>query len=207
MDIVLQMNTTYYDSDGEEIEDKKKILKHYVSGIFIIDFVSAIPWEYITKSKWRLLNILKIVRLLKLGDIINKANFDEETKSLLRTGKLVFQLVIVMHIVGCIWHEVCINSNRNDLWIPPLDFVWAGKYDKADYPNGAIYDLYLRDSWHKYFIFLYNAVLFLGGNEMGPRTDLEILVSIALLIFMSIFNAWLFGDMAVQQEMSGRKQA
>lgn len=96
---------------------------------------------------------------------------------------------------------------QEDLWIPPLDFVWAGKYDSKDYPKGTIYELYKRDDLNKYFIFLYNAVLFLGGNEMGPRSDLEILVSIILLIFMSIFNAWLFGDMAVQQEMSGRKQA
>lgn len=59
--------------------------------MFIIDFLSAIPWEYMSKkSAWRMLNILKIVRLLKLGDIINKANFDEETKSLLRISKLIF---------------------------------------------------------------------------------------------------------------------
>ena len=59
----------------------------------------------------------------------------------------------------------------------------------------------------KYFIFLYNAVLFLGGNEMGPRDDWELFFTVLLLMTMSIFNAWLFGDMAVQQEMSGRKAA
>lgn len=91
VDILFQMNTTYYDNDGEEIENKKKIICHYMQHMFIIDFLSAIPWEYMSKkSAWRMLNILKIVRLLKLGDIINKANFDEETKSLLRICKLIF---------------------------------------------------------------------------------------------------------------------
>ena len=84
------MNTTYYDNDGEEIDDKKKIIKHYVKGMFIVDLLSAIPWEYTPSTTLRLLNILKIVRLLKLGDIINKANFHEETKSLLRIFKLIF---------------------------------------------------------------------------------------------------------------------
>ena len=102
-----------------------------------------------------------------------------------------------MHLVGCIWHHITINSGNEDLWIPPIDFVWAGKYDPEDYPRGTINELYNRDDLRKYFIYLYNAVLFLGGNEMGPRSDWEIFYSIILLIFMSIFNAWLFGDMAV----------
>ena len=63
LDILFQMNTTYYDSDGEEIEDKKKILKHYLSGMFLIDLLSAIPWEYISDGPVRLLNLLKIIRL------------------------------------------------------------------------------------------------------------------------------------------------
>ena len=125
---------------------------------------------------------------------------------MLRIFKLVFMLVIVMHLIGCFWHKITMDGDSMDYWIPPLDFVWAGKYDKATNPN-TIYKLYERDNIQVYFIFLYNAVLFLGGNEMGPRHDTEILVTILTLIFMSIFNAWLFGDMAVQQEMSGRKAA
>ena len=46
LDIIFQMNTTYYDNDGEEIEDKQKIIKHYLKGMFFIDLLSAIPWEY-----------------------------------------------------------------------------------------------------------------------------------------------------------------
>jgi len=191
-DIILQMNTTYYDSDGEEIEDKKKIVRHYIMGMFVIDFISALPIEKLFPgSSLRIFNILKIVRLTKLGDIINKANFDEETKSMLRISKLIFTLILVMHVVGCFWHAVCIDGGTNDLWIPPLDFVWASKYPQ-------IYSMYEKDITHRYLIFLYNAVLFLGGNEMGPRSDTEIAVCIIILIFMSIFNAWLFGDMAVQ---------
>ena len=42
---------------------------------------------------------------------------------------------------------------------------------------------------------------------MGPRDTLEIYVCVFILVFMAIFNAWLFGDMAVLAEMSGRKMA
>ena len=60
--------------------------------------------------------------------------------------------------------------------------------------------------WHRYAIFLYNSVLFLGGNEMGPRTSLELAASILILVMLSILNAGLFGEMAVEVEKRGRKQ-
>ena len=45
MDIMLQMNTTYYDSDGEEIFNKGKIRYHYLTGMFIVDLLSSLPIE------------------------------------------------------------------------------------------------------------------------------------------------------------------
>ena len=42
---------------------------------------------------------------------------------------------------------------------------------------------------------------------MGPRTNIEIVLCTTILVGMTIFNAALFGDMAVLTEMSGRKQA
>lgn len=67
--------------------------------------------------------------------------------------------------------------------------------------------MYRDDDIYKYWLFLYNAMLLLGGNEFGPRTTLQSIISLILLVGMAIFNAWLFGDMAVLSEMSGRKQA
>ena len=45
MDILLQMNTTYYDRDGEEIYNKKKIRIHYIFGMFLVDLLSSLPIE------------------------------------------------------------------------------------------------------------------------------------------------------------------
>lgn len=42
---------------------------------------------------------------------------------------------------------------------------------------------------------------------MGPRTELELLACVAILVGLAIFNASLFGDVAVYTEMAGRKQA
>ena len=198
VDIYFQMNTTYYDSDGEEIFQKSKIRKNYFFSSFPIDLLSSLPIELIFPGNvLRILNVLKIIRVLRLTAIINKMNVDEETKSLLRMAQLIFDLVLVMHIVGSLWHYIC---KVEQLWIPPLDWVHAGQYPK-------IYRVYNKEDSYQYMVYLYNAVLFLGGNEMGPRTETEILICTIILVVMAIFNAWLFGDMAVLSEMSGRKMA
>jgi hypothetical protein len=47
--------------------------------------------------------------------------------------------------------------------------------------------------------------MMLGGNEMAPRTDLEIAVVISISLAGSIINANIFGEMAVLVEMIQRK--
>ena len=199
LDILLNMNTTYYDLDGEEIVERKKIVKHYLGGMFLIDFISSLPLESIDgiPEQVRLLNMLKIIRVLRITDVINKSNFGEEMKSRFRMAQIVFFLVLTIHIISCVWHYLC---RADEVWIPCLDFAWAGLYPK-------VYRFYSKDDWYKYFVCLYNGILFLGGNEMGPRTEVEIVACTLMLVSLAVFNAWLFGDMAVQTEMSGRKQA
>ena len=107
----------------------------------------------------------------------------------------MFLLVLVLHIFACLWNYMC---EQEQYWIPPLDFVWTGKYPK-------LYRFYGQSLFYRYIVHYYNAVLFLGGNEMGPRTNIEILTCTAILIAMAIINATLFGNMAVLIESSGSK--
>lgn len=104
--------------------------------------------------------MLKIIRVGRITTIINKANFGEEMKSRLRIYQIVFLLMVTMHIISCGWYFLC---RDDEVWIPCLDFVWAGIYPR-------IYRFYSKDDWYKYLVCLYQAILFLGGNEMGPRT-------------------------------------
>lgn len=40
-------------------------------------------------------------------------------------------------------------------------------------------------------------MLALGGNEMGPRTNLEISIMFIILIGLTMYNAQIFGEMTV----------
>lgn len=57
----------------------------------------------------------------------------------------------------------------------------------------------------RYWQQVYNSLLFLGGNEMGPRTTLEMIFAPCILIFLTCLNAWLFGEMSMLSEQTGAK--
>lgn len=86
------------------------------------------------------------------------------------------------------------------MWTPPTDWVFAGSYSDLY----SIYKIEKEDKIHYYLIFMYHSVLFLGGNEIGPRTNLETLATTFILIALAITNAALFGEMAVEVENSGK---
>ena len=54
---------------------------------------------------------------------------------------------------------------------------------------------------------LYLAVLALGGNEMGPRTDDEILIMFLLLVGLILVNAYVLGQMSVLVGEASKKSA
>lgn len=151
--------------------------------------MSSIPIELIAPgSNWRLLNLLKLLRITRLTSLINNARIDDDAKIMARILQLIFWLVIFMHLSACGWYAVI---KWNNLWIPPAEFVHAGNYK----------ELHLNTDDHSsirdYSGFLYNSILFLGGNEIGPVTTTEIAISSWLLVFASCLYAWLFSEMAM----------
>jgi hypothetical protein len=51
--------------------------------MFIVDFLSTVPWDAIPGigKNFRLLSILKVVRITRLTKMVNKLAFEEETKA------------------------------------------------------------------------------------------------------------------------------
>jgi hypothetical protein len=52
---------------------------------------------------------------------------------------------------------------------------------------------------------MYVAVLALGGNEMGPRSNAEIIAIFTLLVGLIILNAIVFGEITVLIEQGSQK--
>ena len=98
---------------------------------------------------------------------------------------LVLILVLMIHFLGAVWYYF---TKEQQVWMPPLDFIYCAEYPK-------LYKYWSEDNTdvYRYILNFYNGLLFLGGNEMGPRSNLEYFMAISILLSMSIFNASLFG--------------
>lgn len=122
LDIFLTFRTTYISNKtGIEISEPKKIAKNYILGRFWVDFFTVFPFSYIPfLTILRVIGILKVSRVLRLGKIIDKLNAEEEFKQTLNLFKLVLNLLIFVHVIGCVWYAI-VNIEKK--WVPTYDYI------------------------------------------------------------------------------------
>ena len=111
IDIVLGFRTTYFDSQGMEVRNPKQIAKNYLHGMFIVDFLSSIPYRYVTLvfawfEMFSPLKILKITRISRFGPFVQKLELDEGDKANLKIIQLIITLVLILHCLGCGWFVI-----------------------------------------------------------------------------------------------------
>ena len=82
-----------------------------VSGMFMVDFLSSIPYRYVTMilpffSILSPLKILKITRISRFGPFVQKLELDEGDKANLKIIQLIITLVLILHCFGCGWFVI-----------------------------------------------------------------------------------------------------
>jgi hypothetical protein len=132
-DVCLTFNTAYLDGDMFII-DRKRIAANYFRGWFLIDAASSFPFEVIelfthavagvadaqidgtleTNQLLRTLRLFRLVRLLRLAKLQDYITMIEDhlrvNLQVINLVKMVLFLVYLMHLLGCFWHFLAINS-------------------------------------------------------------------------------------------------
>jgi hypothetical protein len=123
MDICFNFRTSYIDfKSGKEITEWKLIGKSYLlQWRFWCDIVSIIPFELIYKAinsdsdtntaTFRIFDLLKLIRLLRLGRLITYLKFKQDIKIGFRIVYLIGFLMIFLHWCACIWYIIIDGSN------------------------------------------------------------------------------------------------
>lgn len=124
---------------------------------------------------------------------------DEGDKAQLKIIQLIIILVLILHVIGCAWFNVVTIA---EVWSPPLDFIYVQRNEYSRF-----YDMEQVTPTYQFIVMLYLAVLALGGNEMGPRTDDEILIMFLLLVGLILVNAYVLGQMSVLVGEASKKSA
>ncbi len=104
---------TGYDKGYQIIMDKKKIVRHYVRGWFVLDLVATVDWEWIgtrfvvddneeVPMLVKMLALIKISRLLRASHLIDNITADWTTNSgLIDAGKFAVYVTVVAHLLAC----------------------------------------------------------------------------------------------------------
>lgn len=109
-DIVLNFRTSFIiEETGEEVFDNKRIALQYLKGRFWIDILSSIPTDLLlimfsevngqAKTALTAVKLLKLIRLARLSKVITYLNFKSNVKISLRLMKLIFILILYLHLV------------------------------------------------------------------------------------------------------------
>lgn len=110
LDIFISLRTTFIDSFGEEIKDKKVICCRYLTSLnFYIDLVSllSLPTRGVQTNKFlSFFGILKVVRITRLLKLITQSHYQKGSKVFLKIAYYFILFLFYLHIVGCLWFSV-----------------------------------------------------------------------------------------------------
>lgn len=191
IDIFVVFRTSYVDPyTGIEVFDGKRIAIRYISGRFWIDLLATIPFDTIglmifgdSTAGLQLFGVLKLIRIARLSRIITYMNVKEDFKLTLKLTKLIFFLIMYLHLLGCAWYFLI---KHDEEWIPPLDYVYVTT------------NFFNESTNYKYWMSIYHAVLVLTGNDIGPRNSIIQVTFVAVFVtFGAIVNAYIFGELVV----------
>lgn len=117
----------------------KKIVRYYITGWFIIDFVATFDWTWffgllMTKEEEdaggqlamiRLLRLIRILRILKMGRIVERLSaFLNVRSAFIKIVQLVLGLMLIIHLIACFFYLVPSlekldhesDEHRSSLW-------------------------------------------------------------------------------------------
>lgn len=153
------------------------------------DFLAILGTGVVTSfmPSFKIFGIFKMIRILRIGGIISRLTLPEETKAILNLCKLIFYLLLILHLLACSWFYSC-NLNANQIDYEGYDITWIPPFDWLNYKDTVLFETQ-TSSPKRYLTMLYHAVLMLGSNEMGPVNTPELIFCVSTLIATNIMNA------------------
>lgn len=189
-DIILTFFTSYISKKGKEIKDQRLIAMNYIPTTrFLYDLLSLLGANVfeLINSNFKFLQfckLFKIARIRRINDFIKNLNSTKDIKALLNLVRMMFILILWLHIQSCVWYYVVMLDKT---WFPPLN--WA--------TNEITPEIYSDDTslFKLYTMFCYYSFLFLTLNESGPTSEFEYLISICILLISTYVYTMLYGEM------------
>lgn len=185
LDIFVQCRCTFLDETGAEVVSPSKIAaKYFYSGRLAMDVVAAIPYELfdlIDSEHIRLFSLLKMLRLMRLSKVMRFMRTNDKTKLKIELGQLILLFLLYLHLQACFWFML---THSGGVYTPPAMYIHT-----ESVLEGSV--------WRQYAYSLYMSVYLLTAAEIGPRTEWERVVAGGFILTGQLFQAFMFGKIAV----------
>eukprot|EP00435_Cladocopium_sp_Y103_P072070 s8_g39.t1 len=197
-DILLNFRTTFLDEAGEEVRSPCLVGKQYLRSWFLLDFVTAVPFEQVTDAisaesvgglkllrTSKIFKILRVVRAIKLWKILRASELGSILEDFVmhsNSGRRAFELFRILvaccllcHLLACFMHI----SGSGFL----ETYEWTGDSAASQY----ICSLY----WAM------TTVTTVGYGDIIPRSDGERIFTMAAMIIGGAFYGYVVGNISV----------
>ena len=175
-DIVIRFLTTFDEGEGGQIDDLSQIAKRYATGNFAFDVVSVLPLELLSFAIGGYHPAMRLNRLLRTPNVMLFATFVRKWSNVrpssLRIFKSVFTIVLMVHIIACLFHLLVATEGAevSDTFSGHTSFLSKG----------------LSDRYALSFYWGFATVT--GYNSTEPVTLLEVLFStVGAFIGLAVF--------------------
>ncbi|XP_048589699.1 potassium voltage-gated channel subfamily H member 6 isoform X2 [Nematostella vectensis] len=205
VDIPINFRSTYVREGTDElIVNPKKIALNYFKSWFLIDLLSAIPFEFMVDHRkdgaTTLMGLLKTARLLRLVRIVRK--FDRYSEY----GQAVIILLtcfflLVAHWLACIWHAIGqAQLGDHNSWIEKLS-----RHSQHVSSGNVTHTPGLQTRYITALYFTMTSLSSVGFGNVSPNTNAEKVFSILVMIVGALMYASIFGNMtAIIQRLYSR---
>jgi voltage-gated potassium channel len=192
LDVLVNFNTAYHETTGEGskvIFDRQLIVLRYLRSSFVIDVISAIPFEFIignssTSSMTRSFKVLRLSRIVRVAKLqrAHLLNFVEVPYYLVAIIKILLVAVVATHWMACLWCGLLEVGPSEENWLTALIEAKVGMRDDVkDDPA-------LKYMWSAYFAI--TLITTVGFGDVTPQNTPECVTAICGIFLGSMFWAY-----------------
>ena len=203
-DFLINLNSAFFDSNGNLVVNRKRILIEYFKGWMIIDVLSFIPFSVIGRESgaetvdankyvrfFRLPRLYKLFRMSRLLKLLNSKNTHEVIvkmqdyfsikHSATRLFSSIMSIIISVHIVSCLWFY----TSKIEEFSPN---TWVIRYNFQDKDLPTIYITCLYWS--------FTTLTTVGYGDISAYTPIEKILSIIWMLSCLYYLAFTIGSLS-----------
>jgi len=189
LDILLTLNTGFYDSEGTLIMQRKAIIRNYLRTWLIVDLVACVPFSAIFSSTdhnsmsgfLRFIRLARLYRLLRLARVFSVMSPNSHSRVLeylhelvafklgsVRTLLVIMTFVLALHLMACLWFYVTVLES------PSID-TWVIARNLQD---SSVQDQYINSLY-----WAMTTLATVGYGDISPISSIEKLVAMVWMLF------------------------